>query len=256
MDRYYFIILCLLFIVLLLYYFFYKKIYESFENNKIEIVISRYNEKLNWLNNKLFNYPVIIYNKGVNNNFYKPSQHKIIKLKNIGRTSHTILYHIIKNYDNLADITVFLHGSSDHERKYNHVKKLMKLVKKTNKSVFFSPVYYDSIQTQLYDFIMDEYASSDKDNYKLNNEKTLVKSNIRPFGKWYDNMFGSNVITHHCAETDLIAVSKKHILQHPIDHYKRLIKETKMGSNPETGHYFERSWEAVFYPMDDLITFK
>lgn len=256
MNRKYIIIYLIFITVLLIYFYLKKKTYEPFESNKIEIVISRYNENLEWLDNELFNYPVIIYNKGINNNFYKPNQHKIIKLKNIGRTSHTILYHIIKNYNNLAELTVFLHGSSNNTRKYNNVKKLMKLVTKSNKSVFFSQVYYDSIQTQLYDFKIDEYASSDKDNYNLNNETTLVKSNIRPFGKWYDKMFGSHVITHHFAETDLIAVSKKHILQHPIEHYKRLIQETKMGSNPETGHYFERSWEAVFYPMDDLITFK
>ena len=34
-----------------------------------------------------------------------------IKLENKGHLADTILRHIIKNYDNLADVTFFTHGS-------------------------------------------------------------------------------------------------------------------------------------------------
>ena len=64
-----------------------------------EIVIARYNEDLSWLNKIDKNIKITIYNKG-NNNINFP----FIQLPNIGRESHTYLYHIINNYDNLADI--------------------------------------------------------------------------------------------------------------------------------------------------------
>ena len=78
-------------------------------SKNIEIVISRYNENLEWLNYEPFNkYKNIIYNKGPNDDFCKTNNIKVFNLENIGRCDHTYLFHIIENYDNLADITVFL----------------------------------------------------------------------------------------------------------------------------------------------------
>ena len=34
-----------------------------------------------------------------------------------------------------------------------------------------------------------------------------------------------------------------------VHYYMDLIKDLDKSSNPEAGHYFERAWEAVFYPM-------
>jgi hypothetical protein len=44
-----------------------------------------------------------------------------------------------------------------------------------------------------------------------------------------------------------LAVHKNDILRHPIQYYKDLIKELEF-TNPEVGHYFERSWIAIFKP--------
>ena len=41
---------------------------------------------------------------------YKP---KIISLPNLGRESHTWLYHIVNNYHELDDINIFLQGKVD-----------------------------------------------------------------------------------------------------------------------------------------------
>ena len=63
------------------------------------IVVSRYNENLEWLKEFPFNlYPVIIYNKGTNDEFYKPDNLiKIVNIENVGRCDHTYLYHIVHN---------------------------------------------------------------------------------------------------------------------------------------------------------------
>jgi hypothetical protein len=72
------------------------------------IVISRYNENLDWVN-KLNKEYVYIYNKG--NTVVENST----KRENIGREIETFLYHIIVNYDNLPDYLILLQGNPfDH----------------------------------------------------------------------------------------------------------------------------------------------
>ena len=70
---------------------------------KIQIVVARYNEDIKWL--LPFKDVTIIYNKGQ----YLPllNSFNFINLDNVGRESHTYLYHIIENYDNLSDKTIF-----------------------------------------------------------------------------------------------------------------------------------------------------
>ena len=110
---------------------------ESFESNEVEIVISRYNEDLEWLKDKPFNeYNTIIYNKGKNEDFYKaPSITKIIPLENVGREAHTYFYHIINNYDNLADLTVFLPGSIQLQHKMAKANALFNKIPDSNTSI-------------------------------------------------------------------------------------------------------------------------
>jgi hypothetical protein len=74
---------------------------------KTEIVIARYNEDLSWIKKLPKSIKITIYNKGNDD-----IEHSFIKLPNIGRESHTYLYHIINNYDKLADQTIFCQGDS------------------------------------------------------------------------------------------------------------------------------------------------
>ena len=77
---------------------------------KKSLIISRFNEDINWLK-EIKGFKIIIYNKGnkLSNNKFK----NIINLKNVGRESHTWLYHIVKNYGVLDDVTIFLQGRID-----------------------------------------------------------------------------------------------------------------------------------------------
>ena len=72
---------------------------------KNKIVISRYNENLDWLDLiNQSNYDIVIYNKGNDIN------REFIKLDNVGREAHTFLTYIVDNYDNLPEYTIFLQG--------------------------------------------------------------------------------------------------------------------------------------------------
>ena len=75
----------------------------------MEVVVSRYSENLSWVNQVPKECKVTIYNKGNDLEF------SCIKLNNIGRESHTYIRHIVDNYNNLSDYTIFVQGNPfDH----------------------------------------------------------------------------------------------------------------------------------------------
>jgi hypothetical protein len=98
--------------------------------------------------------------------------------------------------------------------------------------------------TQLY-----EYQCSDVKNREINPETKFSLASVRPFGKWFETMFG-NIVIQHVSYWGILGISKKDIIKYPKKYYEKLYQEFgDNSSNPEVGHYFERSWEAVFYPL-------
>ena len=224
------------------------------DNKSIDVVISRYNENLDWLkeiNEDKFN--IIVYNKGINDNFIKLPNMTIINLDNVGRESHTYLYHVINNYNNLADITIFLPGSGNIDYKMNKIQHLIELIKQHNKAIFLHNSYYNNVKEDLYNFTLNEWTTSDIQNKEINLESKLELSEIRPFGKWYDHYF-NDIKIQHVTYLGIFSIDKRDILQHSKEYYENLIKQLSNSSNPEVGHYFERAWEAVFYPMNNTLT--
>jgi hypothetical protein len=70
------------------------------DKSYFEIVVSRYSENISWA--KKYNNFITLYNKG--DDLIENS----IRLNNIGREAHSYLYHIVNNYNNLAEYTCFL----------------------------------------------------------------------------------------------------------------------------------------------------
>jgi len=223
--------------------------FKSENKNDIELVVARYNESIDWINKKPFTkFKITCYNKGIN----LPKclgTCNIINIPNIGRCDHTYLYHIIENYDNLAPVTLFLPGSCLDKHKKVQTLLVLENVILTRNTVFVG-YYYDNIADELFDFKMDEYVCQNKQNAELNPENILALSDPRPFGKWYKNNFG-DIITHNVSFYGIFAVSRKHILQHSKEYYINLLSYLDTSSNPEAGHYFERSWNAIFYPIEE-----
>lgn len=71
---------------------------------KTDIIIAYFNEDLSWIEDldKNFINNIYIYNKSGDNRY--------IPLPNIGLDSHTHLYHIVNNYNNLGENLIFLQG--------------------------------------------------------------------------------------------------------------------------------------------------
>ena len=99
---------------------------------------------------------------------------------------------------------------------------------------------------------MDEYQSQNIQNRSLNPESNLELSEIRPFGRWFEYYF-NGITIRNVTYWGIFSVDKRDILQHPKEYYDNLIKQLCNSSNPEVGHYFERAWCAVFYPMRHSI---
>jgi hypothetical protein len=258
-------ILIILIILILIFYFinnylFLKDehLYENFTNDDskdIDIIIARYNEDLKWTLEKPFNqFKYIVYNKGDNEDFEKENVKKIVTLPNVGKCDNTYLYHVVDNYNNLADITVFFPGSIDLKYKRKIAIKLLSEINARNNAVFISLNEYD-IKKLHYNFKMDNYKTAHSKNLSKNSESELKKSTIRPFGLWFENMFG-NLKINCLIYYGIFSIHKDDIIQHPKTRYQVLIKDLSDHSNPEVGHYFERSWCAVFHPLKKTYVIK
>lgn len=252
-------ILFIFLIVFSIFYIFNKNInnVEKFINKKkdIDIIIARYNEDLKWTLEKPFNkYQYIVYNKGTNNDFEKSRVKKIINLPNVGKCDHTYVYHIIKNYDNLSDIQLFLPGSVDMPHKKKIASKILYEIEERNKAVFISLNETDVLKNH-YNTQFTEYMTTYEANRNINPEIYLKKSSIRPFGKWFENKFG-NIKVDCMIYYGVFSIDKNDILQHPKSRYENLIDDLSDHSNPEAGHYFERSWCAIFYPLKNTFIIK
>lgn len=225
--------------------------FDIIPKRKKTIVISRYHESLEWLRRVKLppEYSIFIYNKGTNSNFYvHPNVKRVIALSNVGRCDHTYLYHVATQYKYLDDVIIFLPGCCHTPHKFNTMQRMITEVEATEEGAFPVIERYHDLKRALYHFEITEWQSTTSENYEANPERKLTPANIRPFGKWYDHFFGNRHVTVNQL-WGIFSISKKDILQHPSSYYQTLVSEFGGSSNPEVGHYFERSWAAVFGPF-------
>ena len=219
--------------------------------NNVEIVVARYNENLDWLNSYPFDqFEYIVYNKGDNENFEKNNVKTVINIPNVGRCDHTYLYHIIQNYYNLSNIVVFFPGSLNLPNKMRIAKTILEnIMKSSYSSAYFIGSYCKSLKIQFKDFYLDSWCATSSENNSKNNEHALTKCKIRPYGRWYSYFFG-NLPGHWVTFGGIFSIDKRDIIQHSINRYITLIQTVNTSSNPEAGHYIERSWGAIFFPLN------
>lgn len=237
--------------------------------NEVEFVIAHYQEEIDYLDFFPKNSKITIYHKGekpINKIIYQQYKNvKIFDIPNIGRNGHTIFYHIVKNYNELSPITVFLPGSFNAINPYKTKKRFAKIV---NKIVNFIPMDYKGVYTSgsyrwwyhlnyfknlrikrliKEDFTLDYYQSTNQQNLKFNPSSKLEPAKIRPMGNWYKHYFGDRKYAPVDSMHELFGVKKSSIKQHSIEKYKELISqfsEAKVAYELE--HYVERLWPSIF----------
>lgn len=214
----------------------------------IEIIVARYNEDLEWMNEPPFNnFNYTVYNKGVNDLFQKKNVTKIIQLPNVGRCDHTYLYHIVHNFHNLSPITIFFVGSINNRIKKKNAIKLLNAILFYKRAVFIGNKTYN-LRTHFNSFKLDQWKCTDSKNAELNPETKLLPAIIRPYGAWYQFHFGNTIVKNWCVY-GIFSMHKMDIIKHDIERYKKLLAGLERHSNPEVGHYIERSWAAIFHPL-------
>lgn len=193
------------------------------------IVVARYNEDLSWLPQD--DPYVKVYNKGQS----LLSKNGFLSLPNIGRESHTYLTYIVDNYDTLPNVVFFTQGSPDHMGGH--------------------PIeYFIGIQgncSENHHVTKGPYYTFDSDGHLRDHVHygQLYKSELN-FYDWFTKYIDSNIdprgyITWYMGAT--FSVKKEKILSRSREYYQELLKQFPDGeSNPEVGHYFERSWYYMF----------
>ncbi|KAN0101620.1 Glycosyl transferase family 90 domain containing protein [Hyaloscypha variabilis] len=207
-----------------------------------EIVIAYYNEDLTWLErSKIW---TIVYNKSGNSlsTTTFPCQHC---LPNIGRESHTYIYHIVKNYNRLADVTIFCQGSlTPHVAPYLSIGDIVTAAKSTTHDV----TVFDSRAMRTFSGWQKLQHGRKWEEERLTG---VMKEAFCGPGLFWHWMFGTappSVIGF--VSGAIFAVRREAITRRPHAFYKRLLHffDCLNQANPEEGHYFERFWLAVFDP--------
>jgi hypothetical protein len=215
----------------------------------IQVVIARYKEDLQFLKDGEFDdFDVIIYNKGPPIVDPELKKYKIVNLPNIGKIDHTILYHIVENYNDLHDTTIFIPGSyvghSDKENRVNGIMNVLNDNADTNSALL--PISVGGpVGEVLHDFHMDSWETSSAMNKDPSVDNEMMLSPIRPFGKWYKHIFGDKKV-NFLSYYGIFAVSREEILNNPREKYMEIIQFVDSHPNPEAGHYTERSWTSLF----------
>lgn len=216
---------------------------------EVTIVVSRFNESLEWLQEILQSlktnrdYVVYVYNKGPNH-VEIPADWKLLNLGNVGRESHTYLTHIVKHFEDciLTPSTIFLMGSlNSNLERLNLAKEVIHGVLVAGKNTAFPSKRW----TVNSNFILDNHKSLTTNNNILNPSTQLTPASLRPFGKWYQKTFSENIPSRFTI-AGTFAASRTAIASIDIDTYKKVLEEASIGPNLEIAHFLERSWLALY----------
>ena len=237
-----------------------KKI--SVKPKSYSLIVARYKENVDWL----IDYKMINYLRGVDKyykchspinlylylksdeplNFNEDKLQEIYdnvyieKIKNVGMCNQSYLYHIVKNYDRLEDITFFIPGSVTNKIKLPLFEGLMENGYKYK--YYFTNIHKEDF---LYDFKISNYIVTEEKNQDSENRR-LELSSIRPFGKWYEHYIKRDLNTLETNHKDTFSLHADIIRKLPLKFYKDMNTLSSKYVNSEDCHYVERMWYPLF----------
>lgn len=215
-----------------------------------EIVVAHYNEDLTWLKSVIEYCKV--YTKGGPKHAPEPP-FEVEALENIGREGHTYLHHIVKYYEDLKDVTLFTQGRVDDHIDLTALE--MKEVALNTEPGRVTTYPHRAMELfNLWDGIpWEKYPcwakwSSPEGVFK---GRPAPKTPAQYFKDFFNN-FGSDGPPQSIGFQPgaIFAVRRETIHQHPKELYQRMLQDLFLGDmksiDPETGHYMERFWLAMF----------
>ena len=244
---------------------------EKFDSSTVELVVARYSESVDWA--MAYNDIAVIYNKG---RTPVVGFQRSVNVENIGREGHTYLYHIVQNYGNLAEKSIFMQADPfphnptilfavDNHFLLQPVQPLglrylrsynlppLEYVEKTKIKTDFGLEYLtihsdaDLISPDFHDVgMVDLRLNADKDypdaKYR---SKPLVEGFLIRAGFPSKPLLGETIKFSFCG---LFSICRKKILYYSIDNYMGLLDEL-VRKNPQggvNGYILEKTWLYIF----------
>lgn len=217
---------------------------------RVDLVIARYREDLDWMRDyaDLPFQRIFLYNKGPATEppVCPPLKGQCIvrQLENVGMCDHTYVHHIIENYDDLADITLFLPASGDLPNKKARTDFVTRKTFAEGHPVMTGFIRPGPVHTQMYNFTINSWAVTDKDNKPAGYTPALKPADVRPFGKWYET-FLPGMQTPLEQNAAIFSASRDLIRAKPREFYRPFLDQLAKDKQPEVAHYMERAWAGI-----------
>lgn len=209
----------------------------------VSLVINRFNENVDWIQ-KYKNLEIFIYNKG--DTLHLNSKNvTVIERENLGRESESYLFHIIENYDNLSDLTIFTqaHPFDNIPSFYEIIdedlnnKEYINYFNWYGKRIDFCDEYGAPGIYPISSGHPNEFNRTLKSIYEeVYNRKCPSKINYKPNGSF-------------SVSRDLILKSKKQVYEKFLTYLtypEQVNYDGVFKFNPYEGHIIERMWGLIF----------
>lgn len=207
--------------------------------NDVDIVVAKYKESINWIREFIERGAhIYIYDKSdqqlsdLHDQINEKNKCKIVyeKLPNVGRESHTYLYHILKYRDKLNKYTIFTQAHP-----FDHI------VKGRIATV-------DDFNNKIVTFIN---SNSNFQGFGYKNYTLLIglggkRNDI--IKEIYKKLFGKELdVMTRFRNGGIFATSKQEILNRSPKFYEKCINtDLSKKVNPHEGFCFERLWQIIF----------
>jgi len=207
--------------------------------DNIKLIIAKYRENIDWI--AKLGYDYVVYDKGGN-----AAENSII-LPNIGREAHTYLTHIVREYDSLAEVNVFMQGNPfDHidDQGNGSVETLRSMIEDVvERAVPFKGFAWFKLKC--------DNLGQPHDLRKPENEgRWSGWGKDIPLGKVFEQLFEAQfpkqIVVR--APTGIFSVTGERIRTRPKQFYEYALQmvENDPDDMNNTGHALERLWQHVF----------
>lgn len=207
--------------------------------DNVKVIIAKYQEDVSWADEMGYDY--VVYDKSGSLNT------KFIELENIGRETHTYLTHIIRNYDELSPVNVFVQGNPfDHlnDQKSGDAHLLQKMIADVvERGTPFKGFAWFKLKC--------DRLGQPHDLRKPENEGRWAGwGKDIPLGEVFEKLFAADFPKQLVvrAPAGLFAVTAERVRTRPKEFYEYALSllEADPDDANNTGHAFERLWQHIF----------
>lgn len=192
---------------------------------RVELVVARYSESLNWLRRVPASVERTVYNKGPE---LLPAAQT---LPNVGREAHTYLHHIVTRYDDLSDLTIFCQGHPfDHA--FDFHATLRSLAQHPESVAEFAWLGHIVDTDDARGHTLFRSWSKNEDGRELD---------LNGFHRALFGADGPNEYTFRLGAQ--FAATRTLLLERPLAFWQRALEVAQ--EFPDAAHCFERMWDRV-----------